>query len=155
MRLAPLVLLMMAVPAAAQPAKAKWAFHESRDPMTDEMTALLSRPANEGKRESEHRLRSWEHLGHDRLGAVPAGTEDIRVTHRLDSQPAVDSEWSISSDHRATIFPFDKTRDLARGLSMANRLMARVTPYGEVPVTVTFSLAGLTEALPRLKPCFF
>jgi type VI secretion system protein VasI len=154
MRLAPLVLLMMAVPAAAQPAKAKWAFHESRDPMTDEMTALLSRPANEGKASlsigcvhgNTSVMIDWAQF---------LSTEDIRVTHRLDSQPAVDSEWSISSDHRATIFPFDKTRDLARGLSMANRLMARVTPYGEVPVTVTFSLAGLTEALPRLKPCFF
>jgi type VI secretion system protein VasI len=81
---------------------------------------------------------------------VYLGIGETDVLNRLDDSPARTLEWSISTDYKATFYPGNDIA-FARELQKHERLLLRVTPYGEKPVTATFDLAGLENAIEPLK----
>lgn len=81
---------------------------------------------------------------------VYLGLGETDVLHRLDDTPARTLEWTLSTDNEATFFP-GNDQAFARELQKHEKLLLRVTPYGESPVTATFMLAGLENAIDPLK----
>jgi len=84
---------------------------------------------------------------------VYLGIDETQVLHRLDDRPARTSTWNISTDNKAT---FCGGSDLAfvRELIKHEKLLLRVTPYGEKPVMANFALTGLENAvLPLQEAC--
>jgi len=74
------------------------------------------------------------------------GTDSIEVTHRLDQGQPVTREWNISTDHEAVFVPGDE-KTFVGALMKANSIVVRLTPFSESPVTTTFDLRGLKDAM--------
>lgn len=81
---------------------------------------------------------------------VYLGIGETDILHRLDNSPARTFEWSVSTDYKAAFYPASDIA-FARELLQHDRPLLRVTPYGEKPVTATFDLAGLQNAIEPLK----
>ncbi|WP_447782951.1 type VI secretion system-associated protein TagO [Enterobacter asburiae] len=84
---------------------------------------------------------------------VYLGLEQTSMLYRLDKQKAVEKQWSISTDTKA-VFYRGNDIEFVKALAKAEKLFTRITPYNEAPVTATFDLAGLSEAMkPLQKAC--
>lgn len=84
---------------------------------------------------------------------VYLGLEQTNMLYRLDKQKAVEKNWSISTDTKA-VFYKGSDIDFVRTLAKADKMFARITPYNESPVSATFDLSGLSDALkPLQKAC--
>ena len=81
---------------------------------------------------------------------VYLGLDQTEILTRFDSTQAQTKTWSISTDHKAA---FVQGSDVAFAKKMMNhgKLLAQVTPYAEVPVTATFNIEGLREAIKPLR----
>ena len=78
------------------------------------------------------------------------GMDGTLVTSRVGSFPAKESEWSISTDGKAIFYP-GNVDSFVRELMANTKLVIRVTPYGESPVTTSFNLSGLSESIEPMK----
>ena len=76
---------------------------------------------------------------------------DALVTTRFDKEKAITENWSISTDSKASFYRFRKYGDknILDKFIESNNLTARVTPYGENPITVTFDLSGFTKSVKK------
>ena len=74
---------------------------------------------------------------------------DAYVLTRIGNKKAVTSEWSLSTDSKATFHT--KPIPFLKNMSGANKLIAQVTPYNENPVTAIFDTSGLSNALKPLR----
>ncbi len=87
------------------------------------------------------------------------GTDSVQATIRLDDKEARQSSWSISSDFKAMFFRHAEAdgsaifedSEFVKQLICAERMLVRVTPWGESPITVTFDLRGLHDAVIALR----
>ncbi len=80
------------------------------------------------------------------------GSSSIKVLLRHDKEKAKTRRWDTSTDHKATFvrgnIPFIKK------LLKHKKLLIKITPYSASPVTTTFDLRGLEEAIkPLRKAC--
>ncbi len=77
---------------------------------------------------------------------------ETSVLTRIDSDTAVTSQWTLSTDRKAT---FHKNPPaLLNMLDTADRLVAQITPYNDNPITAIFDIKGLSSALiPLRKAC--
>ncbi|NCF07994.1 type VI secretion protein [Kosakonia sp. MH5] len=81
------------------------------------------------------------------------GTDEASMLYRLDKQKAKTQTWDISSDNKA-VFYRGNVVEFVKTLAKANGMYTQITPYGESPVSVSFDLSGLSEALkPLQKAC--
>jgi type VI secretion system protein VasI len=137
-----------------------WFVAESTDPLDDSPTVTLltqatSHPRGTGDaptlvlrclRDKTEVYISW----HDYLGS--SGSRST-VESRIDDAPSDKRRWRLSTDSRATFYPGSAIRFIKQ-LQAAERLVARVTPYNESPVTASFDVGGLTEKVkPLVKAC--
>jgi len=61
-------------------------------------------------------------------------------------------KWKVDDSEKVTVSPSAAdTARLIAALEGGDSVLVDVTPYSEAPVTVTFELAGLGEALARLR----
>jgi len=74
--------------------------------------------------------------------------DSASVTTRIDSDPAESSQWTLSTDSKASFYPGDTSSLLTR-LATAKKLVARTVPYNESPITVEFDVTGFG---PLAKP---
>lgn len=73
------------------------------------------------------------------------GTDETDVTTRLGDGSAYTRSWSISSDYKAIFYP-GYVETFIDEMSGVDTLVVRLTPYGESPITATFTTSGLSEA---------
>jgi TonB family protein len=78
------------------------------------------------------------------------GSDASDVTTRLGTAPPERSQWSHSTDEKATFYPGDHTQFL-ESLLLVDRFVAQATPYNESPITAVFVLSGLAQAVVPLK----
>lgn len=79
------------------------------------------------------------------------GSEAI-VTTRVGSKSAETSNWSLSTDKKASFA--QNSMSLLRDITSSNQFVAQITPYNESPVTAVFNTTGLKTALsPILETC--
>ena len=134
-----------------------WILKTETSPIDDSRTYILRRDAEEeiGRgffastptliiRHKEGSLELYITIGQY------LGSDGTLVTSRLGSSPAQESEWSTSTDGKAIFYP-SNVDAFVRQLMENNKLVIRVTPYGESPVTTSFNLSGLTKAIEPMK----
>ena len=77
------------------------------------------------------------------------GSDSIKVLLRYDKEKAKTRRWDTSTDHKSLFvrgnIPFIKK------LLKHKKLLVKVTPYSESPVTTTFDVRGLKEAIKPLR----
>lgn len=76
-------------------------------------------------------------------------TSTTAVTTRIDNEKAATNNWEMSSDNQASFAP--NSISLVKKLTGKDTLLARITPYGENPYTVTFDITGLDNAIKPLR----
>jgi len=145
-----------AVPVVTAAGKGKWSVSATLSPIDDSKNVTLSLEANESvgaryRRVTPTLILRCKERKTDAYISWDAylGLEQTTVLTRLDDRPASKSEWSLSTDNKATFAPQAKT--FIKGLLGHSRLVSQVTPYSESPVLVTFDLAGLDAALKPLS----
>ena len=135
----------------------KWAVRSDKSPIDDSVNVYLSVQSEEPVRYGYNTVRpslfircsenktnvflNWDlYLGLDSTGMLT----------RFDSENASTETWSISTDNRAV---FVRGSDIAFAKKMMNhnKLLTRITPYGESPVMATFPISGLSEAIKPLR----
>jgi type VI secretion system protein VasI len=77
------------------------------------------------------------------------GIGEVEVTTRLDKEKAKTTTWNASSDHQAVFAP--NAVGFVRELAKHSSLFVRLTPYGESPVSTSFDLRGIVEAVKPLQ----
>lgn len=81
------------------------------------------------------------------------GLNETQMLYRLDKQKAKTKTWDISTDTKA-VFYRGNVIEFVKALSKAKVMFTQITPYNESPVSATFDVAGLPEALkPLQKAC--
>ncbi|WP_195322075.1 type VI secretion system-associated protein TagO [Klebsiella grimontii] len=136
----------------------KWLTHITTSPVDDSKNVVLMLPSNDSIRtpygetvtptifiacreKKTEVFINWD---------VYLGLEETSMLYRLDKQKAVERSWSISTDTKA-VFYSGRDIDFVKALMKADKMFARITPYNESPVSVTFDLAGLNSALKPLQ----
>lgn len=80
------------------------------------------------------------------------GIESVKVTERIDKEKVQTTDWSISTDNKAT-FRRQPIKFIKRMLNK-EKLLVQVVPYGENPVTTEFNIHGLENIIePLQKMC--
>lgn len=147
-------------PAAVEPAQnpGKWLTHITTSPVDDSKNVVLMLPSNDSIRtpygetvtptifvacreKKTEVFINWD---------VYLGLEETSMLYRFDKQKAVERSWSISTDTKA-VFYSGRDIDFVKAMTKADKMFARITPYNESPVSVTFDLAGLNSALKPLQ----
>ena len=78
----------------------------------------------------------------------------MEVRHRIDEKPIQQTDWSLSTDERATFLPLGEIASIIRDLFNAEEFVAQVTPDKSGPITAVFRPAGLYWAIkPVLEAC--
>ncbi len=70
---------------------------------------------------------------------------DLSLTTRIDKENAVNEEWSLSSNKKAS-FSYTPIA-LTEKLIQSNKYVAKVTPYNENPIVAIFDLKGLVNKI--------
>ena len=78
------------------------------------------------------------------------GSDSIPVTLRFGKGNAESATWSISTDHKATFIRGDIAQFINR-LERVDSFIVRLTPYGESPVTVSFSPKGVDKVKDAIR----
>lgn len=78
------------------------------------------------------------------------GSDSIPVTLRFGKGNAESATWTISTDHKATFIRGDIAQFINR-LERVDSLVVRLTPYGESPVTVSFSPKGVDKVKDAIR----
>lgn len=141
---------------------AGWEIARTTDAMSDREAALVGRVAEGHSWDDPENIYlmiscagersgvaiTWnKYLAGETLGDIKIKKVTIRID---DGEPDTES-WVVSVDGLSTVKGGPHERFIA-SLRSASKLVARVEPYRSGPVTVTFSLARLTEALEQAGP---
>lgn len=87
-------------------------------------------------------------------GRTFIGSDKTRVTYRLDRDKAEILGVDISSDHYATGLFNSASIPFIRRMFGREQLLMQVQPYSESPITVTFNIGGLQDAIkPLVQAC--
>ena len=144
---------------ATKPEKKKgWEYSSSTSPIDDSKGHILRLEANEKTATGIFgntptliiRHKEGETEVYINIGSY-LGSDEISVVHRLDNNPPRTWDWGLSSDSKAIFYPSNE-RPFILQMLKAKRLVIRLTPFGESPITSTFNLTGLDEALNPMKP---
>ncbi|MBA5229582.1 type VI secretion system-associated protein TagO [Pectobacterium aroidearum] len=141
--------------------KGDWSVNIKISPIDDSQNVFVSLEANESftspygervrptlnvlcREKKTELLINWD---------VYLGLGETTMLHRLDKQKAVNRKWTISTDTKA-VFYSGRDIDFIKSLMSADKMYARITPYNENAVSVTFDLRGLSGAIkPLQKAC--
>ncbi|CDF85680.1 hypothetical protein PKB_4355 [Pseudomonas knackmussii B13] len=142
----------MSPPADSAVGAGKWITTSKKDPLTDETIATAMVPSDSPSRRDAPMLVirckskatemyiSWDnYLGRSAF-----------VTSRVGQEKATTSEWTLSTDSKATFYP-GSAIGVAKRLIESESFVASVTPYNESPVTAVFDGKGASEALAEVR----
>ncbi|WP_119458542.1 type VI secretion system-associated protein TagO [Rhodospirillaceae bacterium SYSU D60014] len=83
------------------------------------------------------------------------GSGDMLVEYRIDREPARNDRWNISTNHNSIgLWRGQQSIPFIRRLFGKDTLLVRLTPYGENPATVSFTISGLRDEIgPLAQAC--
>ena len=130
----------------------RWKLITERSLIDDSQTIILQLYADSEIRSGYHKTQPVLFLRYkeSRLESYIAydifiGSDGTDVTLRLGSGSAQTRSWSTSSDYKAVFYP-GSVENFINDMSRVDTLVVRLTPYGESPITATFTTTGLSEA---------
>lgn len=132
-----------------------WLVSEDTNPLDDSPVVTLINTASEGRARFGDAptlvLRCRENTTEAYINwSDYLGSDGPVVSYRIGDGKMQRQRWSLSTDSRATFYPGSHI-GFIKELVGANRFVARVTPYGESPVTAVFELSGLPEHVQKLQ----
>lgn len=150
-------------PASTTTQASNWEIREAVSKIDDSKTVVLHTTSKEtvskqygGRDTADLYIRCSE--GKTSLYFVLAGnfladTEDYgQVTYRVDNKKARTYSFSSSTDNKALgQWSGQYAVPVVKHLLDAQQVIVRITPYNESPVTVTFPVSGLRQAIVPLQ----
>lgn len=137
--------------------KGKWVIDESTSPIDDSKKVTLLLDAESSIRNmfttstptlilrcSENKTEAYINWG------VFIGSLNTEVLTRFDKEKAKIQNWSASTDNKATFVPGNNVTFI-KNLINHQTLFTQVVPFNENPVTTSFDLTGLNEAIKPLR----
>lgn len=129
--------------------KGKWITKTNTDPLTDKSVFIAYLEAESGKGSYGDTVRLLVRCQNNKTEAYInwnsfLGTDGVRVTSRIDKNPAKTSTWDISTDHKASFMP--SAASTLKGFIGATSFVANLTPYSESPITAVFDITGAESA---------
>lgn len=130
-----------------------WMILDEINPIDDSRTVTLILEATSGKSKWNKNIflaaRCKSNTTNFYIGWNDYLGSEAYVLTRIGNKKAVTSEWSLSTDKKATFHT--KPIHFLKNMSKADKLIAQITPYNESPVTATFDTSGLNNALKPLR----
>lgn len=134
----------------------KWLVSSKVNPIDDSKTVTLMLEATTGASKWKDKVyfvarcqsnKTEVYIGwNDYLGS------ESYVLTRIGSNKATTSQWTLSTDKKATFHR--KPISFLKQMSESDKLLAQITPYNENPVTAVFDIKGASNALePLRKTC--
>jgi len=142
---------------AAKPDTGNWTMIRDTDAMTDQSRVLVSNVGDVGvvfrlycdKKGARTRIDWNQFLAGEE--AEDYRTKDITI--RVGDGKPLEETWVVSEDGTSTYRVAHRgDEDFYLALRSADRLVARVEPYQEAPLTATFDTRGLTAILKQARP---
>jgi hypothetical protein len=141
---------------SARPPEHEWQVAQSNSPLDDSQTVTLSMSDSKpfttsfGPKDATLIVRCKEHST-DVFIVLDEflGSDSVKVSYRIDDQPAVEGSWSLSTDGKAVFAPAPV--QMAKKLAVSHRFFARVSDFQGSTYDVEFSPDGLTKALPLVS----
>lgn len=147
------------IPSVTEPENSgKWVVQQDINPIDDTKTVVAMLTADSGQSRMGDPVRfiarcqsnSTEAyvIWHDYVGddGDSPYSDGKYVTVRIGDEPAREEFWGVSTDNEATFAP-DWAGDLLKQMLRSDRMVLRMTPYSESPVTAVFDTTGLSVAL--------
>ena len=139
-----------------------WELRRSSNPIDDTPTVVMSLPAESGGSRFGNRIRFIARcqsntteayaVWHDYVGDDSNDVYDEWkwVEVRIGEAPSERQRWGVSTDRQATFAP-SWAGNLLKRMVGEDRLILRVVPYGESPVTAIFDIRGMEGPLRELS----
>jgi len=137
-----------------------WRISTSTSPMDDTPTALLHLSATgkvgsglrKGTPVLNIRCMEGDLAGYIDFGFF-IGSNTVAVEYRYDRGKKRKRVWGMSTDRSAIFFPGGQDNQIAfvKKLNKTDRLLVRLTPYGENPILAEFQTAGLQSVLHHVE----
>ena len=154
-----LLILLCSLNALAQ-STGDFSYSKQIDPISDKNTSTLILPAVSTNSFSSvylvFRCNSDSYRGYDifvstdRIYLGGFYNNDVKVTHRFDSNKPTIQGWSVSTDKKG-LFIYNATKDsFLKGVRVAKQLAYRFDHLGRT-TTYLFNLSGSVNALKLLK----
>ena len=136
----------------------KWLVRRDTNPVDDTQTVVASLRADSGQSRMGQPIEFYARcqsnmtevfvVWHDYVGDDSSDVYDEYkyVTVRVGDAPPREERWSVSTSNDATFAP-SWAGDLLKEMLTADRLVLRLTPYSESPITAVFDTSGLDMAL--------
>ena len=135
----------------------KWHVHRKVSPIDDSENVYLTLRANDtyynkyGKKVTPM-LRITCQENKTNLAVIWKtflGTQNKKITHRIDKEEAISSYWDISNDYEAVIIR--KPMSFIRNLLDKKRLFVEITPHAENSINAVFEIEGLNHAISNIQ----
>jgi len=130
------------------PSIGAWSINESTDILDDSKTIIASLTATQGTSTFGEPIVLVLRCKGKELDAFilwESYLDNPRVTMRADGGTATTSAWNISNTNTTTFYPNPRSIIIQKLIPSA-RLVVRVTPYNENPITAVFDLTGIDKA---------
>jgi type VI secretion system protein VasI len=127
----------------------KWETSTDKDPLTDKSIHYAILRADEGRGRFGDgvfmivRCKSGKTEAYINWNTY-LGSDGLTVTSRIDKAAASATEWTISTDHKASFIP-QPVATLKR-FDGSSSYVVNLTPYGESPITAIFDITSANEA---------
>lgn len=140
--------------------RGEWNVTTRRSPIDDSTNVYLSVQSEETVRSDYNTVRPTLHVRckENTTNVFLAwnlylGLDETRMLTRFDKEKATTKTWSISTDNKA-VFARGSDIALVKRMIRHEKLLTKITPYGESPLVATFKIGGLSEAIkPLRKAC--
>lgn len=133
----------------------KWDVQDERNPIDDTRTVVLRLAADSGTNKWNKPIALYIRCKSNQTEMYIAwndylGMDTSRVVTRVGTLKAETKSWQNSTDNQATFYPGSPIGAI-KTMMQHEAFVAQVTPYNESPVTATFDLRGLTNAITPLR----
>jgi type VI secretion system protein VasI len=134
--------------------KGAWITSTETDPLTDKSIYFAQIDATEGKGRFGDRISMTVRCKKGKTEAYIdwatfLGSDEIRVTSRVDKSTAITNSWSLSTDHKASFMP--QAANTLKKFVGATSFVVNLTPYSESPITALFDITGAEEAFADIR----
>ncbi|MDD9869058.1 MAG: type VI secretion system-associated protein TagO [Gammaproteobacteria bacterium] len=135
----------------------KWNVHEEKSQIDDSLNVHLFVISNETVSSGYNTVKPSLHIrcSENKTSVflnwgLYLGLEKTKMLSRFDKEKATVSSWSISTNNEA-VFVRGSDIEFAKKIMKHQKLLVKVTPFGENSVMATFDISGLSEAIKPLR----
>lgn len=133
----------------------KWTIAATKNPLTDKTNYIAALESTTKAKRSDDYVTLAARCADKKTSLFISwstflGADEIDVDYRVGRGKAAKSTWGISTDHKSSFYRGSAAK-LLKEISTSDKFIARLTPYGESPITVEFDVDGAAEAFADIR----